>query len=167
MIHQVEAYKFYEIYLAFHLARDDESSPWVPIGFVMSYGNQTQCTYLRQYKCYEKEFKEECYLAGDLTGTYDFIHKWHLRHQQPNEAVTKVIKYCSLSNQLDQIIIQMRSTYLGANAGIRFGMLAIMLKSRDLYFPIVYDTIRKDHDKIVQALKNKGLIGNEKHSAEV
>ena len=94
MIHQVEAYKFYEIYLAFHLARDDESSPWVPIGFVMSYGNQTQCTYLRQYKCYEKEFKEECYLAGDLTGTYDFIHKWAPRDSSGKQQSTYISIWC-------------------------------------------------------------------------
>jgi len=158
MIVQAGEYTFYEAYLTFHFKRDNAYAPWETIGCALTYGSFADARYVPEYAHLRDEFKREAKEAGDLASTYDFMDNWHRLHQNNNDVVSKVIKYCTNWHDMWGILRRIAVNYVGVRDLNKFAMISVMLKSRDKYFPIVYHDTNKKRVEIVAALKKAGYI---------
>jgi len=158
VIYTAGEYVFHEHYVAFHVVRENAHTPWRVIGAYVTYGQYARCKYHPDFSYMEKEFHAEVELAGDLRGTHAFLDKWRLEHQGLHDVITPVIKYCSESRNSYNILCRMGVKYVNGREANTFAMMAIMLKSRERYFPVVFQERNKDRPKVVRALREAGLV---------
>tara|TARA_R110002096_G_scaffold388802_2_gene583121 strand:+ start:4386 stop:4865 length:480 start_codon:yes stop_codon:yes gene_type:complete len=158
MILQAGVHTFHEAYVAFHFARDNAFCPWVTIGCGLTYGNFADAKYIPKYNHLRDEFRSEAEEAGGLSGTYDFMNNWHIENQSSNAVVSKVIRYRTMWGDMWGILQSLVRNYVGVTDTNKFAMLAIMLKSRKGYFPVVYQDSNSQRANIVASLKEAGLI---------
>jgi hypothetical protein len=141
--------------VAFHLLRENSYSPWDLIGVVVGFGNRADCYYKAGHRHIDEEFQLEAERAGTLSGSYEFINSWHLRYQRRNDVVTKVINYYVTKESLVKFVRDTAYSYVVSNDPNRFIRLAIMLRSRERYIPVVFNPaqrkLRALNQKIIEA----------------
>ena len=157
MIIQIGDYKFKEVNIAFHLARDNAFSPWRTIGVFVIWHNWAKARYIHGYKHLAAEFNREVKLAGAAAFNYDFLDQWHKRHQNSLDVVSKVIRYCPTSDMIN-LTDKVHRRYCGSTNVRRIGMMAIMLRSRPRYFAVQYDKNGPANQPQIEALRKEGLI---------
>ena len=157
MILKVGDYTFHESYVAFHFVRDNPYSPWETIGCCLTYGNFSDACYPK-HKHLRQEFKEEAAEAGPVAGTYEFMELWHQSHQTTNDVVSKPIRYCTMFWDVKQVLEKLGTNYVLVSDTNKFAMLAVMLKSRKRYFPVVYQERNPKRPAIVAALREAGYV---------
>lgn len=158
MIVRAGKFIFHEVYVAFHVVRENSYSPWICIGVYVSYGDYTNCRYDDEHEYITKEFQREVVRAGHLSGTYDFLDKWRKNHSEIHSTITKIVRYRTLANDIPDLLRRMAIRYINTIDGNDFAMMAIMLKSRDGYFPVVYQAQNQQRPEVVEALREAGLI---------
>ena len=102
--------------------------------------------------------KSEAVASNGLSGTYHFMDIWHKAHQETNDVVSKVIRYCTAWHDMEGVLQHLGRSYLGILDVNKFGMLSIMLKSREFYFPVVFQERNARRPAMVAELKKVGLI---------
>lgn len=155
MILKVGDYTFHEAYVAFHFIRDNVYSPWVTIGVCLTYGDFADARYPR-HPHLRREFQEEAAEAGNLAGTYEFMQKWHESHQNVNDVVSKPVRYCTTFHDVKQVLEKLRQKYTFVSNADTFGRLAIILKSRERYFPAVYQSSNSKKAHLIAKLREAG-----------
>lgn len=158
MIHYVGQHAFHEAYVTFHFARDNAYSPWESIGVALVYQDFADAKYLPEYAHLRREFKDEVAEANGLAGTYEFMDLWHRRHQETNDVVSKVIRYCTTWHDMWGVLQKLKIDYVGTFDAKQFAKMAIMLKSRERYFPVVFQRHSQDGNEVLLALREAGLI---------
>lgn len=138
--------------VAFHLIRENSYSPWETIGVVVGFGNRADCYYRAGHKHIDEEFRLEADRAGTLSGTHEFIHNWHLRYQRRNEVVTKVINFYVTTESLEKFVRDVAFNYVVSGNPNRFIRLAIMLRSRERYIPVVFNHAQRNLRALTQKL---------------
>lgn len=156
MILKAGPYIFHEHYMAFHLVRDNAYTPWRIVGVYVSYNGEARCKYIPEMRHVQEIYEEEAEHAGELCGTYEFLNRWRDNVEESNSAITKVIKYYSLWHNPGHILHDMCQHLLGSMHPDRLAFIAIMVRSREKYFPVVFQ-YNKKRDKVVAELKKTGL----------
>jgi len=90
----------------------------------------------------EDQFQLECERSQGLCGTYDFMDRWHKRNQGLNDVVSKVIRYYCLNKDPRDHFNRHLVKYVGTGKTNDFGKMAIMLKSRESFYSIVFMSMR-------------------------
>lgn len=156
MILKVGPYIFHQHYVAFHLVRDNAYTPWRAVGVYVSYNGRARCKYVPEMRYNQRIYEQEVEMAGDLCSTYEFLDNWRKIVNQPNSAITKVVNYYSLWHNPGHILHDMCQHLLGSIAPNKMAFIAIMVKSREKYFPVVFQHGKK-RQSVVEELKKAGL----------
>lgn len=157
MIHTYGRYIFHEHHVAFHVDRENSFSPWRVIGVYVSYNGWADCMYLEEFSYIRENFKNEVKKAGNLCSTTEFLENWRKYHCETNSVISKVINYCSESNNSGLILQKLASQYNGVSYPDQLAKIAIMLKNRERYFPVVFHY--NDHrEEVLDVLKKAGAI---------
>jgi hypothetical protein len=143
---------FYENYVSFHLHRASIYSPWQVIGVYLAYHKDARCRYAREYRYMEAEFYREVDRAGDLAGTYEFLDGWRKKHIELNSVMTKVIRFCTQSNDYCSHIHDLGEAYVGRTDPQYMGKIAVMLKSPKRFYPVVF-AFMKQHREVLELLR--------------
>tara|TARA_Y100001937_G_scaffold96105_1_gene130597 strand:- start:416 stop:892 length:477 start_codon:yes stop_codon:yes gene_type:complete len=150
-------YRYKEVNIAFHFIRENVYSPWRSIGVFVVWRNWARASYIRPYRHLKKEFDLEVEQAGPSAFTYEFLDRWHKRHQNSVDVVSKVIRYCT-TNDMDNVFKKVARRYCGSLTPSKLGMMTIMLRSEPRYFPIQYSIGSSDRPRQVAELRKAGLI---------
>lgn len=156
MIIKAAGYVFHEHYLAFHVHRENAYCPWKVVGVYVSYNGKARCKYMDDFKHIEHSYANEAKHAGPLCGTYDFLSQWRRDISEHNSCITRIVKYYSTWHNPGHILHDMCHDYLGTNLPYKMARIAIMLKSHEGYFPIVFQ-LSKRHSSIAAELKKAKL----------
>jgi len=150
-------HQYKEVNLAFHLIRENAYSPWQSIGVFVVWHNFAKSRYVWKHRHLNEEFYREVEEAGPAAFNYDFLDRWHKRHQNSLDVVSKVIRYCTDHSNLDDLTKKLGECYTGNINSHRWGMLAMMLR-QPRYFPIRFCYAIPDRLERVQSLRQAGLI---------
>lgn len=156
MIVPAGPYKFKEVSAAFHLIRDNVYSPWKVIGVFMVWHNWAKSRYTEPYRYLEKEFDYEVEQAGPAAFTYEFLDRWHKRHQNSLDVVSKVIRYCS-TNDMENMLKKFARRYCGNMDEGKLGVMTIMLRSDTRFFPVQLNDSNEAKRQVAE-LRKAGLI---------